>query len=350
MSADLLRLTVFVGERARHDGRFVADALLDGGGAATSVVLRGAAGFGPRHDIRSDFSLSMSEDPPIAVVAVDTAARIGLLADRAAHMATRGTLALERVHDVAGSALPDHVELTVSTGRGQRLLDRPAHVTVCALLREHGFACATSLLGVDGIVAGQRRRARFVGSNRTVPVLTVAVGSAAAIGDAVDGLRRLLPTAPLTVAPVRLCAAPGRPTTRPDTLAPTDDRGRAWWHKVTIHTSEADLHDGVPVHRALVRALRDTPTAAGVTVLRGVWGFAGARDARGDSLFQLGRRVPVTTQYLDTPDGVAATFGLVERIAGPGAVVTSGRVPALVSVDGGRRRGGTALASAPDEW
>ena len=31
---------------------------------ATSVMLRGIAGFGLRHHLRTDQSLSMSEDPP----------------------------------------------------------------------------------------------------------------------------------------------------------------------------------------------------------------------------------------------------------------------------------------------
>ena len=43
---------------------------------ATSVMLRGIASFGPRHVLRSDQSLSMSEDPPVAVAAVDTADKI----------------------------------------------------------------------------------------------------------------------------------------------------------------------------------------------------------------------------------------------------------------------------------
>ena len=56
--------------------RFLADALLDLYGrsaVATSVMLRGIASFGPRQQLRSDESLSLSEDPPVAVAAVDTA-------------------------------------------------------------------------------------------------------------------------------------------------------------------------------------------------------------------------------------------------------------------------------------
>ncbi|MUM35453.1 DUF190 domain-containing protein, partial [Mycolicibacterium sp. CBMA 361] len=56
-SADYLKLTTYFGERQRHQGRFLSEELLDLYGAenvATSVVLRGIAGFGPRHQLRTD--------------------------------------------------------------------------------------------------------------------------------------------------------------------------------------------------------------------------------------------------------------------------------------------------------
>ena len=67
---------------------------------ATSVVLRGIAGFGPRHQLRTDRSLSASEDLPVAVTAVDSADKIAALADRVVELTTRGLVTLER----AGSA------------------------------------------------------------------------------------------------------------------------------------------------------------------------------------------------------------------------------------------------------
>ena len=48
-SADYLKLTTYFGERQRHQGRFLAEELLDlysAENVATSVVLRGIAGFG----------------------------------------------------------------------------------------------------------------------------------------------------------------------------------------------------------------------------------------------------------------------------------------------------------------
>ena len=85
MNEDCLKLTVYFGERKRVAGRFIGDALLDLFGSheiATSVLLRGVEGFGLKHHLRTDSSLTLSEDLPAVAVAVDTRERIkALLAD-----------------------------------------------------------------------------------------------------------------------------------------------------------------------------------------------------------------------------------------------------------------------------
>ena len=65
----------YLAERERAGGRFLADAMLDlfgARGVATSVMLRGIASFGPRNIVRTDESLSLSEDLPVTIAAVDT--------------------------------------------------------------------------------------------------------------------------------------------------------------------------------------------------------------------------------------------------------------------------------------
>jgi len=123
VSDEYLKLTAYFAERLRSGDRFLADALLDLYGessVATSVVLRGIASFGPHHELRSDQSLSASEDSPIAIAAVDRADKIAPLADRAVEMTTRGLVTLERARLLVGpdaSARPDTVKLTVYVGR-----------------------------------------------------------------------------------------------------------------------------------------------------------------------------------------------------------------------------------------
>ena len=98
-----------------------------------------------------------------------------------------------------------------------------------------------------------------------------------------------------------------------------------------VYTSEAALHDGAPIHRALVRQLRTFRRASGATVLRGIWGFHGDRKPHGDKLIQLGRQVPVTTIIVDTPDRIARSFDIVDELTREHGLVTSEMVPALAS-------------------
>ena len=59
-------------------------------------MLRGIAGYGLRHHLRTDQTLSMSEDPPVAVIAVDTCNKIDELLDPVLAIKARGLLTLER--------------------------------------------------------------------------------------------------------------------------------------------------------------------------------------------------------------------------------------------------------------
>lgn len=344
-----LKLTAYFGERLRAEDGFLVDALLElfsDTAMSTSVVLRGIASFGPHHVLRSDQLLSMSEDPPIAVAAVDTSDKIGAVADQVVAMTTRGLVTLERARVVGQSdpTVPDTVKLTVYVGRQDHVDGLPAHRAVCDVLYRRGFAGAAVFLGVDGTRRGRRQRARFFSRNVDVPVMIIAVGTGAQIGDAVPELKAMLADPLLTVERVRVCKRDGRLLARPPALPSTDDDGLPLWQKLMIHTSEATLHDGAPIHRALVRRLLESSVVSGATTLRGIWGFHGDHKPHGDRLIQLARQVPVTTVVIDTPPRIAAAFDIVDELTGRHGLVTSELVPALVAVDGGVRVGGTQPA------
>jgi PII-like signaling protein len=360
---DCLKLTAYFGERQRTAsdvagtaapaGRFLAEAMLGLYGdrsVATSVMLRGIAGFGPRHQMRSDQSLSLSEDPPVAVAAVDTRTKIAGLVDAVVAMTPRGLVTLERARllggGVAGFTPPEYdaVKLTIYVGRQERVAGAPAHYAICDLLYREGLAGASVFLGVDGTAHGQRHRGRFFSRNVDVPVMIIAVSPGDRVARVVPQLGAMLRRPLITVERVRLCKRDGDLLARPDALPSTDERGAPLWQKLMVYTSEAARHDGLPIHRALIRRLRQSRTASGATVLRGIWGFHGDREPHGDKLFQLGRLVPVTTIVVDTPDSIARTFDIVDELTGRHGLVTSEMVPALVHIDGDQRLGGTELA------
>ena len=62
---------------------------------AASILLRGAEGTGLRHHLRTDSSLSLSEDLPVSVTAVGTRPSIEAVLDRTLELNQRGLVTLE---------------------------------------------------------------------------------------------------------------------------------------------------------------------------------------------------------------------------------------------------------------
>jgi PII-like signaling protein len=339
---DCLKLTSYLGERHRTGRAFLADAQLDLFGRreiATSILLRGTEGFGLKHHLRTDRLLTLSEDLPVVSVAVDTRPRIEALLDDLQAIEHRGLVTLERARmlrgDIGPVQLPEELheatKLTVYVGRQERVYRVPAFLAVCELLHRRGIAGATVLLGVDGTAHGQRRRARFFGRNADVPMMIIAVGSGDCIGRVLPELGGLLRRPLITLERVRVCKRDGTLIERPHAVVATDEHGMAVWQKLMVYTSERSLHDGQPVHRALIRRLRRSG-ARGATALRGMWGFQGQAAPHGDRLLQLGRRVPMVTIIIDTPDRIATSFDIVDELTAEHGVVTSELVPALPRV------------------
>jgi PII-like signaling protein len=338
VNSDCLKLTCYFGERHRTAGGFVADQLLDvfgRGELATSIMMRGVEGFGFKHRLRSDTSLTLSEDLPAVALAVDERSRIESVVDEVAAIPAIGLITLERARLLADGVgpvtLPDDLaeatRLTIYLGRQQRVGRVPAFVAVCDLLHSRGLDGATVLLGVDGTVRGHRQRAQFFGRNTDVPVMILAVGSGERIGAVLPDLERMLQQPLLTLERLRICKRDGTMLNRMQFLPATDRQGRPLFQKIMIFTSEDATYAGRPIHRQLTRWLRRAG-ASGSTTLRGIWGFHGDTGPHGDRPFQIGRRVPTLTVVVDTPDRIAAVFPLIDELTSERGLVTSELVPA----------------------
>jgi PII-like signaling protein len=356
VSADYLKLTSYFAERERAGSRFLADSMLDlfaERDVAGSVMLRGIAGFGHRGFIRTDEKLALSEDPSVTIEVIDTAETMGAIADAVAGMTSSGLITLERVvmveDDSAALSLPDgddQIKLTMYIGRSRRIDGSPAFYAICDLLHRHHFAGATALLGVDGTSHRTRRRAHFFGRNLDVPLAIIAVGSVANIRDVMPALAAMPHRPLITFERIQVCKRDGQVVARPAVLPAHDAQGRPLWQKLMVHTSESTRHDGVPIHRALVRRLWESQATSGATVLRGIWGFHGDHEPHGDKLIQFGRQVPVTTIIVDTPHGIARSFEIVDELTGTHGLVTCETVPALIALGADGRDGTAELADA----
>ena len=355
MNEDALKLTSYFGERQRTaDNGFAADALLDLYGQhaiATSILLRGVEGFGARQHLRTDRSLTLSDDLPLIAVAVDTRPRIEALLESTSGLLRSGLVTLERARLLAGdieAAGPgegpdDETKLTVYVGRQERVYRVPAFVAICDLLHRRGIAGATALLGVDGTAHGRRERAAFFSRNAGTPMMIIAVGSGRRIAQVLPELGGLLRRPLLTLERVRICKRDGELLGRPpsvlEALAPAGETHLPLAQKLMVYTSEAAVQDGQPIHRAIVRRLRSAGIS-GATTQRGMWGFHGDHPPHGDRLFQLGRRVPAVTIVIDAPERIQTAFDLIDDLTAEQGLVTCETVPAVRPVGTGHSMAG----------
>jgi PII-like signaling protein len=260
-------------------------------------------------------------------------------------------LTVERAHvirdDISATVIPEELheatKLTIYVGRHERVFRVPAYAAVCDLLHRRGIAGATVLMGVDGTSHGRREQARFWDDNKDVPTMILAVGEGQRIQRVLPELGALLEHPMVTVERVRICKRDGRLLARPHALPNQSEEGLGLWQKLMIYTSESQLHDGEPIHRGIVRRLRET-SARGATSVRGLWGFHGDHPPHGDRLLQIGRRVPVVTIVVDTPEGIAASFEVIHELTAEHGLVTSEMIPAMQYFGDQTGHGGVRLA------
>ena len=332
MNEDALKLTIYFGERNRTGRGFVADALTDvyeRHRLQTSVLLRGAAGYGSKQHLRTDRQLSLSEDLPVVSVAVDTRERIERALEDVAPLRFDGLVTTERARlltaPLDSGPLGGETKLTVYLGRQERVDGRPAYRAVVDRLHAAGIAGATVLLGVDGTAHGARQRARFFARNAEVPLMVISVGDGERIAPALDDLERMLARPLVTLERVRVLKRDGKRFGAPAADGPLQ--------KLMIYAGEQAQHEGRPLYSQILRRLR-AAGAAGATSLRGIWGYHGGHAPHGDTLWQLRRRVPVLTVVVDAPERAARWFEIVDELTAETGLVTSETVPAAPSFSG----------------
>jgi PII-like signaling protein len=216
----------------------------------------------------------------------------------------------------------------VLCGRAERVRGGPAFVAVVDLLHRLGVEGATVLLGLDGTVHGERRRARFFAGNADVPLVVVAVGDARRVRLAAAELDRLLERPLMTFEGVTM----GRLAAR------SGSESEPAWQKLTVYSSEQAKLGGRPLHVELIRRLR-AAGAEGATCLRGIWGYHADLPPHGDRLLSLRRRVPVVTTVVCETPNAERWFGIASEAADAGGLVTSEGVPAARAAGPGVSRG-----------
>lgn len=354
MSRDAHKLTIYFGERDRVGRRFLADRLLDvfeQHELAVSVLMRGAEGFGIKHHLRTDRLLTLSEDLPVVAVAVDAPARIDAALAEVRELRFDGLITVERAtladdghRPEVPEELGDEVKLTAYFGRGQKAAGRPAYERAVGVLHDHRVAGATVLVGVDGTVAGIRRRAHFFSRNLDVPVMVISIGHRDRLAEALPELESLPGEVMITLERARSLKRDGQPLAELGDGPGADEEGRERWVKLMLYSSEQNRFEGEPVHVSAIRALR-SEGAPGATALRGIWGFHGDHRPHGDRFSSLHRRVPTVTVVVDRPPRIGRWLEILDRATPERGLITAEVVPAFQATGPDVRAGGLRLAA-----
>jgi PII-like signaling protein len=104
-----LLVRIYLGESDTWHGRPLYQAILERlreRGLAGATVLRGIEGFGAKQHLHSTRILSLSEDLPILVEAVDTEEKIRAILPELDEMLADGLITLERVDVITYRASP----------------------------------------------------------------------------------------------------------------------------------------------------------------------------------------------------------------------------------------------------
>jgi PII-like signaling protein len=334
-----LKLDVYFGESLNSGRRMANEALMDcfeRHGVEVAALYRGIEGFGIGRRIHTERFPDISTDLPLIAEAIDTRERIEAVLPDVHRIVDKGLVTIEHSlvavgEDTRTAEFPDGAgqagRLTVYCGRGERSGGMAAYRAVVDLLRRQGASGATVLLGVDGILNGQRQRAGLLSRNVNVPMATIAVG-------AMHVLRRVLQALPdvlaRPVANIERIAVVKRDGDLLEPLPLIDDSGEGdppVWIALRVYTRQSAQVNGGALYTTLTRRLREAG-AAGITTLRGEWGFSSDERPFGDRFGTVASHAPTYTVFVDRPSRIAEIWPIVDEITARHGVVTAAFVPA----------------------
>ena len=85
--------------------------------------------------------------------------------------------------------------------------------------------------------------------------------------------------------------------------------------KVSVYINEADQWQRQPLHLEILRMLHVHGLAGG-TVLHAVAGFTGQDDVQSTSLVDVGSRLPLVVEFIDSAEAVERVMPLLKQMAG----------------------------------
>jgi len=90
--------------------------------------------------------------------------------------------------------------------------------------------------------------------------------------------------------------------------------------KVSVYLNEADQWQHRPLHLEILQMLHEEGVAGG-TVLRAVAGFTAHGNVQSTSLVDVGNKMPLVVEFIDTSDMVERVMPLLKKMAGQRLIV-----------------------------
>jgi PII-like signaling protein len=354
-----LKLDVYFGESLTSGPSLASDALMDCFARhqlEVAALYRGIEGFGIGRRIHTERFPDVSTDLPLVAEAIDTRERIEAVLPDVDALIDKGLVTIEHSRLAVGADLgavefPEGAgsagRLTVYCGRGERTGGAPAFRAVVDLLRRQGASGATVLLGVDGRHNGERRRAGLLSRNVNVPVAIIAVGATHVLRRALRALPEVLSRPVANLERIAVVKHDGDLLEPLPMIHDPDDSEPPVWMALRVYTRQSARTRGGAIYTALTRRLREAG-AAGVTTLRGEWGFSSDERPFGDRFGTLASHVPTYTVFVDRPSRIAAIWPVVDEITAEHGVVTAALVPAYRERAGELQHGRLTVRSADD--
>jgi PII-like signaling protein len=354
---EALKLWVYFGDSQLTGAELTSDALMDSLArrhVAASALCRGIEGFGLNRRIHTERFPDVSTDLPLVACAVDSRERIQALLDDVDHVVADGLVTLEHARLAAGEELADAkfpagpgraAKLTIYCGRAERAAvgRRPAYREAIGILRRHGAAGATALLGVDGTYHGLRQRAKFHSLSRNAPLMIISVGRRETLAAALPHLSEALDWPLVTLEGIAQVKHDGEQLEPLPVATGSDREGRSVWQTIRVYTRQSAQVNGRALYTELTRRLREAG-AAGATTIRGHWGFSSDEHPYGDRFARLTSHAPTYTTYIDRPAKVAELWPIIDDLTARHGIVTSLFVPAYRERRGEHVHGGLDLA------
>jgi PII-like signaling protein len=203
------------------------------------------------------------------------------------------------------------------------------------------------LLGVDGIHNGHRHRAGLLSRNVNVPVATIAVGSTHVLRRVLQALPDVLARPVANLERIAVVKHDGDLLEPLPLITDSGEGDPPVWIALRVYTRQSAHANGGAIYTTLTRRLREAG-AAGVTTLRGEWGFSSDERPFGDRFGTLASHVPTYTVFVDRPSKIAEIWPIVDEITTRHGVVTAALVPAYRERAGEVEHGRLTVRSTDD--